>query len=496
MTAKVFYVAVLSFVVAVSSSCTCNKQISTPPVLDSSSNIALQLVALLISIGPDVSQSPQQFALLTGSMFEANAILSGKRRLTSAEINLPSDVSTEVAVAYAGYAALTRAFVLNPGKVAAIDTALADLGFPDKGLRDSIGAPIAAAFDRKFPQNFPPPPYTPPNRPSFSEDATCEIVTDPDGWQPLCLKPPGGGRCIPQMVPFRQLFNASLIFTDGSKEVDKLINIVPSPGTFDMELDKFPDENTPFTRDYKATLRTYRNLSDRKKIIAEVFAPNTVTAVHTIAVDEIATRGLTLEKSIRILFTLSAAVRDSFIGSSTVKLIYSTVRPITVFHCGYEGRTIVSWKGPYLGTQSFTNTKAMPWRPYLLTPPFPGYVSGHTTVAGSAAQVLTKYFGRSPKGANCFVVKEGESETEPRIGPGEEGFIPGVTDVPNRGARTVGYVPAKEETICWSNFRAYARLVSASRIFGGVHTPLENIFGLKLGRNAANRVFNFVKTRG
>ena len=33
------------------------------------------------------------------------------------------------------------------------------------------------------------------------------------------------------------------------------------------------------------------------------------------------------------------------------------------------------------------------WQPYLQTPPFPEYLSGHSTVSGSSAVILTHFFG-------------------------------------------------------------------------------------------------------
>jgi hypothetical protein len=33
------------------------------------------------------------------------------------------------------------------------------------------------------------------------------------------------------------------------------------------------------------------------------------------------------------------------------------------------------------------------WEPYIETPPFPEYPSGHSGFSGAATQVLTKYFG-------------------------------------------------------------------------------------------------------
>ena len=33
------------------------------------------------------------------------------------------------------------------------------------------------------------------------------------------------------------------------------------------------------------------------------------------------------------------------------------------------------------------------WRPYIQTPPFPSYTSGHATISAAAAEVMTDWFG-------------------------------------------------------------------------------------------------------
>jgi membrane-associated phospholipid phosphatase len=50
---------------------------------------------------------------------------------------------------------------------------------------------------------------------------------------------------------------------------------------------------------------------------------------------------------------------------------------------------IVAWRGPYLGVGKRSGAS---WQPYqsltFVTPPFPGYVSGHASFSAAAAEVL------------------------------------------------------------------------------------------------------------
>jgi hypothetical protein len=67
----------------------------------------------------------------------------------------------------------------------------------------------------------------------------------------------------------------------------------------------------------------------------------------------------------------SAALLDAFISCWDAKYFYEYVRPITLIN-GWIKRE---------------------WNSYLQTPPFPEYTSGHSTISGASAEVLTSLFG-------------------------------------------------------------------------------------------------------
>ena len=51
----------------------------------------------------------------------------------------------------------------------------------------------------------------------------------------------------------------------------------------------------------------------------------------------------------------------------------------------------MGWGGPYQGNVDLGEEGAE-YRPYIQTPPFPGYPSGHSVAAGAAATVLENFF--------------------------------------------------------------------------------------------------------
>lgn len=90
-----------------------------------------------------------------------------------------------------------------------------------------------------------------------------------------------------------------------------------------------------------------------------------------IANDLIARNGLTLRASVDLLARLGVGMADAFIGCWHDKSAHNLLRPVT-----YINRVIDP-----------------AWVPLLITPPFAEYPSGHSTVSGAAATVLTSVLG-------------------------------------------------------------------------------------------------------
>jgi PAP2 superfamily len=76
-------------------------------------------------------------------------------------------------------------------------------------------------------------------------------------------------------------------------------------------------------------------------------------------------------KSAKTYALTAIALFEGFISVFDTKYRYSYVRPITIIN---------QWMDPK-------------WEPLLQTPPFPEYTSGHSTITGSAATVLTNLYG-------------------------------------------------------------------------------------------------------
>lgn len=99
------------------------------------------------------------------------------------------------------------------------------------------------------------------------------------------------------------------------------------------------------------------------------------------------------------------------------------------------------------------------WKPLLETPPFPEYVSGHSVISRSAAEVLTDLYGSG------FAFRD-TSEVEYGL-------------------------PARD----FDSFLAAAEEAAISRLYGGIHYPMAIEKGVAQGRKVGQFVLGNVKTK-
>jgi hypothetical protein len=173
-------------------------------------------------------------------------------------------------------------------------------------------------------------------------------------------------------------------------------------------------------------------------------------------------RGNSLDDDVKLFFALGNALMDASIAAWAWKFKVDYVRPITGIREYFRGQTIVSWLGPYKG---YGPVEGENWIPYqeltVVTPPFPEYVSGHSTFSGAGARVIRSFLGSDNFGASV-TIRAGTSRFEPR------------TDT-HPGS------PARDVTLYWPTFSAAAAEAGQSRRYGGIHFPSGDLHGRSLG---------------
>jgi hypothetical protein len=143
---------------------------------------------------------------------------------------------------------------------------------------------------------------------------------------------------------------------------------------------------------------------------------------------------------------------------------------------------VYAWKGPdYINdpTQDIAGVDwilASKWWPYqratFVTPPFAGYLSGHSTFSRAAAEVMTLLTGDEffPGGMGTFDIQQ-------------DNFL-----VFEKG-------PSAPFTLQWATYRDASDQTSLSRIWGGIHPPIDDIrgriIGIQVGIDAYNKATNY-----
>lgn len=144
--------------------------------------------------------------------------------------------------------------------------------------------------------------------------------------------------------------------------------------------------------------------------------------------------GADFNKTVAAYTETSIALFDGFIACWKAKYKHSTVRPETVINKLLDPG----------------------WQPYIQTPPFPSYVSGHSVISAASAEVMSHHFGD-----NFAYTDSSEREF----------------GIPDRS---------------FKSFRDAAQEASMSRLYGGIHFRSDldqgNIVGKKLGEYVVQKL--------
>ncbi len=186
---------------------------------------------------------------------------------------------------------------------------------------------------------------------------------------------------------------------------------------------------------YAAGLEVYDmglGLTNGQKTVAEYWSDGAgatgTPPGHWIAiVSQIARNdSLSLAAAAEAYARVGIAVHDAFIGCWNTKYIYNLQRPVSYINDHIDAG----------------------WLPYLVTPGFPSYNSGHSTQSAAAARVLTDMFG-----------------------------IRSFTDTTHVDH---GLVPPQEPRT-FDSFDEAAAEAAISRLYGGIHFSFDNNDGLASG---------------
>ncbi|MEH6745207.1 MAG: vanadium-dependent haloperoxidase [Maribacter arcticus] len=280
---------------------------------------------------------------------------------------------------------------------------------------------------------------------------------NPNRWQPKYFSDGNGGRFAPScLTPYW----------------DKVIPITLKSG------DQFRPGPPPMIGskqlelEVKEVIEMQANLTDYQKALVEFMrdGPQSVQqAGHWLKFAQDVSRrdNHTLDQDVKMYFYNQIVAMDSFIASWDSKMFYDYARPYALVHEYYSNQKIKAWGGEGKGMIEIDGSE---WRPYspeiFLCPPFPSYVSGHSTISGGCGEALKLWTGSDEFGSTAELVAGAMTE-------------------PDNMGDTI--------TLIFPTFTEAAEMAGTSRVLGGYHIQSDNIAGLELGRNVAKEAWIFYK---
>jgi len=168
----------------------------------------------------------------------------------------------------------------------------------------------------------------------------------------------------------------------------------------------------------------------------------------------------TLDDDVKLFFALGNAELDSSVECWDIKRHYNSVRPITAIRFLFKGKDVKAWGGPTLGTQTIDGATFLP---YIPTPPFAEYISGHSTFSAAGAEVLLLFTKSTTFGYTV--------------------------NIPASFSPIELNVPAQPLVLKWDKFIDAANDAGTSRRDGGIHFKEGDFEGRKLGKKIGMLAF-------
>ena len=226
------------------------------------------------------------------------------------------------------------------------------------------------------------------------------------------------------------------------------------------------------------------NLTDEQKLIAEFWEDGPGTSFppgngQAFGQFVSARDNNTLDEDVELFFSLGNSQLDSAIAAWDSKYAFNYARPLRAirelgrqgligeFNEDLDGFAIEAYAGPGLDTQTILAEDFITYQfgPDDASPPFPEYVSGHSTFSAAAAEVLQLSTGSDDFGASVS------------FDPGSSRFEPGLT-------------PGGPITLEYDTFTDFADESGISRIYGGIHFEDGDLDGRQLGREVGQAAFD------
>ncbi|MFY7929458.1 MAG: vanadium-dependent haloperoxidase [Oligoflexus sp.] len=308
----------------------------------------------------------------------------------------------------------------------------------------------------------------------YSPRNTVDKIFDPDRWQQITFTLADGKKLTPNFLT-PHWYRVKPVALESSSQ----FRAPPPPLVGSEQLKKEVEENVRFNS----------SLSLEQKAIVEFMRDgprSTGQSGHWLRFAQDVSRRdkHNLEQDVKLYFAVGTACFDAFIAAWETKRFYDTSRPWTLVRHYFKGKTIDGYVGPGQGVKKIKADEWLPYSPaYFITPPFPGYVSGHSTVSAAAARTLALFTGNDRFGE--VERREARSLTEYNVSCRER-------------QKLNGKIPSNAQDSCLvelqlPTFTATAEMAGISRLMGGFHIQADNVAGLVMGSKIADYIWPKIK---
>ena len=258
----------------------------------------------------------------------------------------------------------------------------------------------------------------------------------------------------------------------------------------------YPDQTT-YENEMNEVFTVTNNLTDEQKMTAEFWAggPNTITppGMFVYFTDVIIrSNQLDLMDEIKYYAVICSGLFQASICAWRLKRIFLQARPIQKLR-QFKYNTAISqaWNNQILGQY---------WLPYqetnFVTPPFPDFVSGHSTFGTTFARLIDYL-----QGSDQIVLKN------PIINNDITALLTPILNAntyvnfsmnnvfifPKTSQVQTNVVPASSVILKWSTWSDVCVSCGLSRIYGGIHVQSSNTAGNYLGRMIGDHIWDLLK---
>lgn len=230
--------------------------------------------------------------------------------------------------------------------------------------------------------------YTPLNLPS-TVPVKIATISDPNHWQPLTYD---DGLLAPLPHVITQTFVGAQWF-----------KVVPfalkSADQFEEVEEQFGPAlygSPEYLTQSHELIDISANLTDRQKLIAEYWANGPRSELppgHWCLFAKFVSERdhHNVNQDAKMFFAMTNAILDASIAAWAPKRTFDSVRPVTAISLLFSGKPIKAWV-PFTGAQTIDGSQWLAFqRSTFPTPPFPEFISGHSTFSAVGAEVLRLY---------------------------------------------------------------------------------------------------------